>query len=121
MRNFEDLHIWEISRSLVKDLYLLSNRLPDIEKFNIISQIRRSAVSMNINISEGCSKDSEKDMLRFISYSLGSAFEIEALLILCYDLDYIKDDELKRLREKINIYKKKNISFSRAIAKRINN
>lgn len=119
MRNFEELQIWDISRKLVKELYSLCNELPRYEEFNIKSQIRRTAVSMNINISEGCSKDSDKDLLRFLGYSLGSAFEIESLIILCYDLEYINSERLNSYREKLNVFKRKNIAFSRALKRKL--
>jgi len=60
MRNFRDLEVWQDARNLVKDAYKISNSLPDSEKFGLVSQINRCAVSIPANIAEGCSKYSQK-------------------------------------------------------------
>lgn len=90
MRNYKELDIWKESRLLVKDLYLLTNDLPQEEKFGLISQIRRCVVSIPSNIAEGSAKDSQKDFLRYLQISLGSSFELETHLLLCIDLDFLK-------------------------------
>lgn len=86
MRNFKELEIWKESRVLTKDIYLLTNSLPQDEKFGLISQIRRCVISIPSNIAEGAAKDSQKDFLRYLQISLGSCFELESHLILCIDL-----------------------------------
>ncbi len=98
MRNFRELDIWNLSRSLVKEMYLLMKTIPDEEKFGLISQIKRSAVSIPSNIAEGCAKKSNKDFSRFLEISLGSCYELETQLILCSDLELISQ---KTIEEKI--------------------
>lgn len=61
MRNFKELDIWKESRVLAKQIYLLSNDLPQDEKFGLTSQIRRCVISIPTNIAEGAAKDSQKD------------------------------------------------------------
>ena len=61
MRNFKELEVWKEGRILAKDIYLLSNTLPQDEKYGLISQIKRCVISIPSNIAEGCAKDSQKD------------------------------------------------------------
>ena len=79
-------------------MYLLMKTIPDEEKFGLISQIKRSAVSIPSNIAEGCAKKSNKDFSRFLEISLGSCYELETQLILCSDLELISQ---KTIEEKI--------------------
>tara|TARA_R110000772_G_scaffold239999_1_gene352107 strand:+ start:124 stop:483 length:360 start_codon:yes stop_codon:yes gene_type:complete len=95
MRNFRDLEIWKDSIKLVKVVYELTSALPDTEKFGLISQMNRCSVSIPSNIAEGCSKDSQKDFIRFLQISLGSAFELETQLEVCIELDFIAREEVK--------------------------
>lgn len=98
MRNFRELDIWNLSRGLVKEIYLLMKYMPDEEKFGLTSQIKRSVVSIPSNIAEGCAKKSNKDFSRFLEISLGSCYELETQLILCSDLELISE---KTIEEKI--------------------
>ena len=86
MRNFKELEVWKESRTLAKDIYILTKSLPDDEKFGLASQIKRCSISIPANIAEGSAKDSQKDFARFLQISLGSCFELESHLILSQDL-----------------------------------
>lgn len=92
MRNFKELDVWKESRVLVKDIYLLTDYLPQDEKYGLISQIRRCVISVPSNIAEGAAKDSQKDFLRYLQISLGSCFELESHLILCIDLELLPEE-----------------------------
>lgn len=89
MRNFRELEVWKDARALVKEIYTITNILPDSEKFGLVSQINRCAVSIPANIAEGSAKYSQKDFTRFLQISLGSSYELETHLILCEDLGFI--------------------------------
>lgn len=82
MRNFKELRIWTDGIELTVDAYTFSLILPSNEKFNLVSQIQRAVVSIPTNISEGCSRRSDRDFARFLENALGSAFELENLLII---------------------------------------
>lgn len=101
MRNFRKLDIWNDSRKLVKDIYLLTSQLPDTEKFGLISQMNRCAISVPSNIAEGSAKESQKDFIRFLQISLGSAYELETQIILCTDLKFLNKDKTSVIIEKI--------------------
>ncbi|MGB0980699.1 MAG: four helix bundle protein [Winogradskyella sp.] len=107
MRNFRDLEVWQDAITLVKQVYSLIEHLPDSEKFGLKSQISRCVVSIPANIAEGCAKDSQKDFVRFLQISLGSAFELETHLIICFELKYIEIDkrlvaEIQKIQKRIN-------------------
>ena len=89
MRNFRDLDIWKEARVLVKEIYTLTETLPEYEKFGLISQINRCTISIASNIAEGCAKSSNKDFCRFLEISLGSCYELETQLLLCSDLEFV--------------------------------
>lgn len=97
MHNFKELKVWQMSRQLVKKIYELSATFPSEEKFGIISQVRRCAVSIPTNIAEGCGRSTDKDFTNFLNISLGSAYELESLLYLCYDLELIPEEKLNEL------------------------
>lgn len=107
MRNFRELDVWKDARKLVKKIYLITKELPDSEKFGLISQINRCAVSIPANIAEGSSKYSQKDFVRFLQISLGSVYELESHLILCGDLDFIDSKTISTTIDKIQILQKR--------------
>tara|TARA_R110002012_G_scaffold118698_1_gene267647 strand:- start:3055 stop:3408 length:354 start_codon:yes stop_codon:yes gene_type:complete len=80
MRNYKELRIWSDGMDLVTDIYKFTALLPDSEKFGLVSQINRAAVSIPANITEGCAKDSNTDFLRFLRISQGSIFELDTLI-----------------------------------------
>ncbi|WP_299521386.1 four helix bundle protein [Winogradskyella sp.] len=117
MRNFRELEIWKESIDLVKIIYNIKEQLPDSEKFGLKSQLSRCAISIPANIAEGCAKDSQKDFIRFLQISLGSAYELETHLIICFELSYLNENKelifgIQRLQKRINAlikYSKANI------------
>lgn len=107
MRNFRDLEVWKDARKLVKTVYELLEVLPKSENFGLKSQISRCVISIPANIAEGCAKDSQKDFVRYLQISMGSAFELETHLIICSDLSYFELDndllaEIHKLQRRIN-------------------
>jgi four helix bundle protein len=77
MKNYRQLKIWQKGIELVKATYALTKQLPNYEKFNLVSQMNRAAVSIPSNIAEGSSRRSDKDYHRFVEISLGSCFELD--------------------------------------------
>jgi four helix bundle protein len=109
MRDFRKLEIWNKGIAIVKSVYGFTVLLPDTEKFGLKSQMQRCAVSIPSNIAEGCSRNSELEYKRFLEIAIGSAFELETQLILCHELQFIRQekitpliDELKVIQRQIN-------------------
>lgn len=77
MHRFKELSIRKRSRSFCSQIYEITSKFPESEKFGITNQLRRASVSIPSNIAEGSSRNSHKDFIRFLRISLGSAYEIE--------------------------------------------
>ena len=95
--DFHKLEIWKRSRELVVEICKIMSSFPSEEKFGLISQMRRAAVSVPSNIAEGAARKSNKDFRRFLIISLGSCYEVETQLLLSSDLDFIDVKELNKL------------------------
>ncbi len=102
MRNFRKYTIWQDGIKFVKQIYLFSEILPIEEKFGLISQIRRAAVSIPSNIAEGCSRNSDKEFNRFLEIALGSAFELETQLIIISEINDKYAEEIKVFLQNLN-------------------
>jgi four helix bundle protein len=111
MHNFKKLDIWTKSMDLASEIYLLTNSFPGIERFGLISQMQRSAVSIPSNIAEGSAKSSNKDFSRFLEMSIGSSFELETQLILATKLKYLESEVSISTQNKINELQKMIIGF----------
>jgi four helix bundle protein len=93
MHNFRQLNIWNDARTLVKEVYLLTSKFPNDERFGLISQINRCSVSIPSNIAEGSARGTNKDFAHFLRISLGSLYELETQLLLSADLNLISEKE----------------------------
>lgn len=91
MHNFEKLIFWQRSISLTKQIYLKCKDVSLDEKFGLISQMKRCAVSIPSNIAEGSRRNSNKEFNHFLGIALGSAFELQTQLILVKELDLLSD------------------------------
>ena len=101
IRRFEDLIVWRKAHQLVLMIYKITKQYPQEEKFGIVSQMRRAAVSVPANIAEGFRKQGIKDKLNFYNIAQASLDELNYYIILSEDLDYIQDNNylLKQINE----------------------
>jgi four helix bundle protein len=102
MHNFKELKVWQISRKLVKEVYEITSTFPATERYGLTSQIRRCTVSIPTNIAEGSGRNTDKDFAHFLNISLGSAYELETLLILSFDVAFISPEQLEDLSVRIS-------------------
>ena len=93
MKGHHRLDVWKRSIEFVSAIYRLTADFPDIEKFGLISQMRRSAVSIPSNIAEGAGRGSKREFRNFLSYSQGSIAELETQLIISERLHFISKDD----------------------------
>lgn len=100
---------------LVKEIYLLTDFFPKLEKYGLISQMQRAAVSVPANISEGSAKSSNKDFARFLEISIGSLFELETLLVLASNLNYIDVLISENIQHRINELEKMIYGFKQKL------
>ena len=117
MHQFKELKVWQKGRLLVKDVYLQTKDFPKDETYGITSQIRRSAVSIPANIAEGYGRNSNPDLNRFLDIANGSAFELETLLILSSDLEFLSDNEFLLLDSQVQEIQKMIYSLKQTLLK----
>ena len=98
---FEKLNIYQEALKLIDLIYLLSKRFPKEEIFGLTNQLRRAAVSIALNITEGSSR-TRKDFAHFLDLSKGSCFECVAVLMICKNQKLINESEYNNLYEQIN-------------------
>lgn len=99
--SFENLLVWQKAHDFVLEVYRVTQHFPDEEKFGLVSQFRRAAVSIEANIAEGYKKLSRADKLRFFNISQGSLEECRDYHILSRDLLYINESDFNTLHDKI--------------------
>lgn len=89
IKNFYDLEVWQAALDFVTDVYRLTQGFPTDERFGLISQLRRSSISITSNIAEGFERFHPKDKIRFYHTARGSLAEIESQLIVSERLGYL--------------------------------
>ena len=102
MTTHKDLNVWKKSMNLVVLIYKLTGQFPKEELFGLASQMRRASVSIPSNIAEGHGRNSEKELIRFLYISLGSASELETQLLLSYKLGFLNEDSFNHLNDNNN-------------------
>ena len=90
MRDFRDLNVWEKAHRFTLQVYRITKTFPSDERFALTVQLLRAAASIPMNIAEGCGRDTERELARFISIAAGSASEVEYQLLVALDLNYIQ-------------------------------
>lgn len=92
-QSFEQLEVWQKAHQYVLSIYKITKNYPKEEIFGLVSQIRRSAISITANIAEGYIRIGSKDKLRFYNISQGSLEETRNFIILSKDLGYISEQD----------------------------
>ncbi len=96
--SFERLIIWNKSRELVKQVYLLTAKFPKEERYSLSDQLRRAAVSVASNIAEGTGRVSKKEKVHFIEIAYGSLMEVICQISLAIDLGMAEDTDMDEIR-----------------------
>ncbi len=115
MHNYKELKIWKKSMDLVENVFQLIANFPDSEKYGLIYQIKRSAISVPSNIAEGAGRNSNKDFSRFLSISTGSLNELNTQLNISYRLNLIDSKVLDQLEDTINEIHKMIYKFNQSL------
>ena len=98
-RTFEDLEVYKKARQFRKQMYAVTRRLPDFEKYELASQIRRASVSLTNNIAEGHGRYHYLEKLKFLFQARGSLQELIDDLNVCEDERYLPEPEVAALKE----------------------
>ena len=115
MIDYRKYKVWQKSHQLVLYVYPLTSSLPKSEQFNLITQINRAVVSIPTNIAEGCGRETQKELIRFLYISSGSAHELEYLILLSVDLGFLKEEDTIKVKQEIIEIKKMLASLIRKI------
>lgn len=101
MRDYRKLLVWQKSHELVLTVYKSSKNFPKDEQYGLISQLRRSSISVPSNIAEGCGRTSQSQFAHCLNIAMGSASELEYQIILSKELGYINNQNFKELLFKV--------------------
>ena len=101
MHYFKDLKVWNLSMDLIVDIYKTTKSFPSEEKFGLVSQINKSAVSIAANIAEGCGRNTPNDFNHFLDISLGSSFELETHIIISQRVELLAEERATPILQSI--------------------
>lgn len=119
VRSYKELLVWQKSIDLIDDIYRLSYEFPKSETYGLCSQIQRAAVSVAANIAEGSGRDSTKEFIHHLAFSLGSLAEVETYLIVSIRLGYAVQKTIANLEQRCDEIGKMTRSLQKALRKRI--
>lgn len=108
--NFKKLKIWQLAMEIANDVSDLLQNFPKHEKYDLSSQLGRCSVSVPSNIAEGSAR-SDKSFSNFLKMSLGSSYELNTQLLISRHRNYISQEELEKMEQKIDEFQKMTFSF----------
>ncbi len=114
VRPFQELDVWQAAHAHALDIYEVTKRFPTEERYGLVSQMRRAAVSVPANIAEG-SVRGDAEFRQFLRVALGSASEVEYFLILSRDLGYLSSEQARVLIEPLKSVKRRLVSFRNSL------
>jgi four helix bundle protein len=117
MHNLKELKIWNKAMEIAVDVYKATSSFPTDERFGLISQSRRAAVSIPSNIAEGAGRNSKKEFAHFLGIANGSSYELQTQLVISNKLDLLGDELLNGLLNQIDELQKMNYSFQQTLNK----
>ncbi|MCA9386857.1 four helix bundle protein [Candidatus Dojkabacteria bacterium] len=112
---YNNLQIYKRALALSKEVYVVTNEFPSDERFGLISQIRRAAVSVFSNIAEGSARGSNKDFSRFLSMAVGSITEVQAQFEFAVSMSFISQEKVKHILDEIIEVRKMITSYQNKI------
>jgi len=115
MKTHKDLDVWKNSIDLVIEVYQLLKKYPDEEKFGIVSQMKRCAVSIPSNIAEGAARSSKKEFSHFLSISLGSLAELETQILISKKLNFVSGDNTEKILINLTSIRKMILGLKRSL------
>ena len=102
MSNYKKLDVWIFSMDTVKEVYKITRSYPKEERYGLINQTNRAAISIPANIAEGLGRNSKKDTVQFLHISRGSAYEVETLLSIARMINIVDDQAFDKLNELVD-------------------
>ncbi|MDP1547711.1 MAG: four helix bundle protein [Anaerolineales bacterium] len=115
MKDFRQLKVWEKAHQLALAVYKVTKSFPKEELYGLTSQIRRASMSIPTNIAEGCGQNTDAQLARFLQIAMGSASETEYQLLLARDLEFIPNEQYKKLNTDVTEVKRMLTSFMQTL------
>jgi len=120
MNNLKELKIWNKAINLAVDVYKATSTFPTDERYGLISQSRRAAVSVPSNIAEGAGRNSVKEFNNFLGIANGSSYELQTQLVIANKLAILESEILDSLLTQIDELQKMTYGFQQMLEKKIN-
>ena len=115
IQSYRDLEIWQRARTLAADIYRITQTFPPTERYGLVSQMRRAAISVPSNIAEGWARRYPAEFIQFLRTANGSLAELETQLILSADLGFINPQALSQLQATTDILARQILTLERKI------
>lgn len=106
MKDFRDLAVWQKAHGIVPRIYRATAVFPTEERYGLTSQIRRAAISIPTNIAEGCGRIGDRELRHFLNIAMGSASELQYLLMVAKELDFFSQGQVATLEADIEEVKR---------------
>jgi len=116
--SFEDLEVYKTTIKFTGQVYDLLKKSPLKEDFAMVDQIRRSTISISNNISEGFERETDKELIRFLYFSKGSAGEVRNLFNLMKEIGYFKAEDLVDYKKQVINISKQLVNYIKYVKKR---
>jgi four helix bundle protein len=113
MQTHKDLDVWKLGIDLVVDVYSFCDLLPTAERYGLVSQMQRSAVSIPSNIAEGSARRSKNELIQFLHIALGSLAELETQIIIVKEIKMVASNDY--VLQKIEVLRKKLLNYRRYV------
>ncbi|MDD7304272.1 MAG: four helix bundle protein [Bacteroidaceae bacterium] len=121
MQTHKDLVVWQQSIDLAETVYLYTRQFPKEETFAMVSQMRRSATSIPMNVAEGYARYYYKETLHFLYIAVGSAAELDTQVIICKRIGYLDDSQAFFLEQQITSIRKMLNALIKSLKNKMNN
>ncbi len=120
LKNYKELKVWQRAYQLCLEVYKITKKFPNEERYSLTSQIRRAAVSVPSNIAEGYGRKTTPEYIRFLYTAYSSNCEMETQILLSGDLGYIENHKLKILQEGIGEVERMLKALIKSLEKHLN-
>ena len=119
MRNYEELKVYQMSETLVVEVYKSTQTFPSEERFGLTAHLRKTALSIPSNIAEGSGRNGDREYYNFLNIAIGSANELECQLQIAYRLDYLTEHSLNTLKDTVIQIRKMLFAIMRGLRQQV--
>lgn len=115
IQSYRDLKVWQEGKAISILVYRITSAFPAEERFGLVSQIRRSAVSIPSNIAEGWGRNTNQNLIMFLRNSMGSLCELETQLEISFELGFVNEQTFEEIQQRLNLLSRQLKKFINSI------